>query len=149
MNELIEKLKDKNYVKAFGLMKLEERICFAEIGRNNCEVYCKYNIWSGTKCGGFEQSSTYAIKSDYQPEPLTRDIKIVKKGNWLGIAPLWGPPIIGFPNEFLHLHCIPSMPNFAGFWYSGIGRDKCEIASILTIYKFLNNKTPVFARLRK
>jgi len=112
MNELINKLKDKDYVRAFGLMLPEERKCFNEVGRNNCVVYCEYDIWSGTKCGGFEHSSTYAINSDYQPE--TRDIPITQQKGWLGVD-FWSYPEIPSTCGFCHLHCIPSLPNFDGF----------------------------------
>lgn len=71
MNDLIEKLKDKTYVRAFGLMLPEEQACFEEARLDNCLCYAKAK-WRqayGGGTGAFGEDMTYAIKSDYQPEP--------------------------------------------------------------------------------
>ena len=113
MDELIKKLKDKNYVRAFGLMTPEEQECFREVGKKNCVNFCDY-CWSNAIGAGFVSGSTYVIKPDYQPEPEFVDLEIERSGEWLGVR---RTKKVDLPlaAEFLNLHCLPSMPNFEGF----------------------------------
>ena len=156
MNELIKKLQDKNYVRAFGLMTVDDRMCFKTVGRDNCEVYCQYDIWSGATCEGFEQSSTYAIKPDYQPEPEFVDIEIRKHrdsqlNEWLGIFD--GDSPFELPHDFTHLHCLLSLPNFEGFCKHDNLLDakdnREEYVFITDIAKLISQGHKVYARFRK
>ena len=76
MNDLIEKLKDKKYVRAFGLMTPKEREYLREVGKENLlvlyglphengSVYWKENEHNPDNYPAL----TYAINPDYQPEP--------------------------------------------------------------------------------
>lgn len=100
---LIEKLKDKNYVRAFGLMTPDEQECFRKVGYKNCNWYS--DEWKDKDVDLFYNQSTYAIKPDYQPEYV--DLEIVKNGQWLGV---WITS-----SEFVKLHELPSLPNFVEF----------------------------------
>ena len=73
MHELIEKLKDKDYVRAFGLMTLEEQECFRKVGKENLLVYHSDDTWNLSICDSFSGNITYAIKPNYQPEPAYKD----------------------------------------------------------------------------
>ena len=75
-NELIKRLKDKNYVRAFGLMTPEEQECFRKIGKENCYIYTSEGTWACPyQSPGFANKWTYAIKPDYQPEPEFVDLE--------------------------------------------------------------------------
>ena len=125
MNEMIEKLKDKDYVRAFGLMTPEEQECFEKVGKQNCLVYTNGGKWEDAAKCPFSSGNTYAIKPDYQPEPEPVDLEITKCSDakgvfWLGC---WSeehlkPFVDGvsLPHSFTHLHCLPSLPNFVCFW---------------------------------
>ena len=63
--ELIEKLKIKYYVRAFGLMLPEEQECFREVGERNCLFYTNLYQWSGQD-HGFANSVTYVIRINYE-----------------------------------------------------------------------------------
>jgi len=142
MSELINKLKDKNYVRAFGLMTPEEQECFNEIGMKNCEIY-RYSKWNQAVHNIFHTDSTYRIKPDYQPEPEFVDLEIVEYVEWLGV---WNTPESLFlPHQFTHIHGIPSMPNFEGFWVN----TKSTPASIDYISQIRHSGKKVFARFRK
>jgi len=71
MDNIIEKLKDKDYVRAFGLMKPEEQEVLESVGWQNRLVYIlnKWRTDSGKIKGNEREDLTYAIKPDYQPEP--------------------------------------------------------------------------------
>jgi len=112
---MIEKLKNKKYVRAFGLMKPEEQECFKKAGKVNCSHY-NGDEWDPVCLGLFNRNSTYAIKPDYKPEPEYKDIEITQQGNWLGITRPWAWDYSRFPFDFTHLHCLPSLPNFEGFY---------------------------------
>jgi hypothetical protein len=117
--ELIEKLKDKTYVRAFGLMLPEEQKCFRDAGTKNCLFLsepAKDFIQAPDDYVLFYFATTYAIKPDYQPEPEFEDIEIIKQGNWLGITRPWAGDYSRFPHDFTHLYCLPSLPNFLGFF---------------------------------
>ena len=117
MNELIEKLKDKNYVRAFGLLELREQECLRKAGRKGC-LYYGSKGWK-EKCADdtFAVYQTYAIKPDYQPEPEYEDVEIkVFSTNRLGIV--YRQKCFTNPNSIMiPLHELPSLPNFEGFWF--------------------------------
>ena len=116
MKELIEKLKDKNYVRPFGLLSPEEQECLKKAGKNNCLVYTVLGDWKKGKAY-FINISTYAIKPDYQPEPEYEDVEIkVFSTNRLGIV--YRQKCFTNPNSIMiPLHELPSLPNFEGFWF--------------------------------
>jgi len=226
MNDLIEKLKDKDYVRAFGLMKPEEQEVLESVGWQNRLVYIlnKWRTDSGKIKGNEREDLTYAIKPDYQPEPepepeldkgLYEELRsiviasipgngkepvwdgsvigkpnqhtLVKMGlvecfrgyyfptqkgrevyknyqpepepepkyvnleieefadgentKWLGV---WNTPEAFFlPHQFTHLHCLPSLPNFDGFYTSRAGLVEVD-------FQWVSRHMPgVVARFRK
>lgn len=81
MNKIIEKLKDKSYVRAFGLLATDEQECIKKVGKSNCIIYdgaisgwTTHHITESVFC----TTRTYAIKPDYQPEPEETDSLIGK-----------------------------------------------------------------------
>ena len=69
--EIIKRLKDKKFVRAFGLM--EETLpgsqeCFREVGKKNCLFY-SLRGWGIADNEYFVNITTYAIRPNYQPEP--------------------------------------------------------------------------------
>ena len=113
--ELIERLKDKKYVRAFGLMKNEERECFRKVGYDNCLRYVAKDSWTKSSTHDlFSNITTYAIKPDYQPEPEYVDLEITEEKGLLGVRA--GFHCVTLIYEFTHLHCLPSLPNFEGFY---------------------------------
>ena len=118
MNELIEKLKDKKKIQAFGLLSKEEQECLKKAGKNNCLVYTIQGDWKkGTAY--FVNVSTYAIKPDYKPEPKFVDLEIYEYKDsfdkkWLGVNRDSNCDFL--PYNPTTLHCLPSLPGFAGFY---------------------------------
>jgi hypothetical protein len=121
--DMIEKLK-KNKT-AFGLLFNDEREGFEKAGTENCLYYDGKNFIQ-PKRKGFSSECTYAINPDYQPEPPKPefvDLEIVKHAEdqeqpwWIGV---WycpsGERYEFLPHEFTHLHCLPSLPGFEGFF---------------------------------
>lgn len=142
MNELIEKLKDKNYVRAFGLMSEEEREVYWKVGKENCLIFTAF----GWKQFNEEISwtSTYAIKPDYEPEPEYVDYEVTAGADtWLGSQTLSG--------NWMRLHKLPSLPDFDGFYEEvndlkeGL---KMELDIELAARKHYEGKK-VFARFRR
>ena len=152
----IERLKNKNYVRAFGLMSKEEQEVLEKAGGSNCLVFDgKYwfsmNHYSTDK--KFHTDRTYAIISDYQPEPEYVDLEIVKHTEvsnepfwWLGV---WknadGKRYDFLPFEFTHLHCLPSLPGFVGF----TEEDMLGCLVIEKVASKISEGKTVFARFRK
>ena len=142
MKELIEKLKDKNYVRALGLMTLEEQECFTKVGKENCLFYGD-NTWMSTSGDKFLFSgTTYVIKPDYQPEPEYVDFEIEKRSIWLGIETGSNPL---FPYVFMHLHCLPSLSNFEGFHI----KDEENFINIVGVARTISEGKKVYARFKK
>lgn len=109
--ELVEKLKNKDYVREFGRMSEEERELYKKVGARNCVRYGSvHGICGWHNAFDFYERFSYAIKSDYQPEPEYEDVEIQ---NWVAFGKL------GYLdtklNKFFSLHEIPSMPNFECF----------------------------------
>lgn len=115
MNDLIEKLKDKNYVRTFGLMTPEEKECYKKATLSNCLVFANVEWYQafGNGLRQFDVNYTYAIKPDYQPELEFIKCKIEEYDGYIGI---WTEnTLLKFPHNFIHLHCVPSMPQFDHF----------------------------------
>lgn len=145
MNELIKKLKDKDYVRAFGLMTAEEQKCYKKTTKGNCEIYI-YPDWvpqTPPNHTSFNFGDTYAIVPDYQPEPEYVDLEIVQNSDrpdkWLGVH---GALLASY--DFCDLHCLPSLPNFKCFWYE----NKCRL-SYEDVSAIISEKKKVYARFRK
>ncbi len=149
MKELIEKLKDKNYVRAFGLMSKEEQEVYRKVGRYNCIFFNGDNSTWENYGQVFFNGTTYAIKPDYQPEPEYVDLEIVEENGWLGIAAIGYENLVTYP--FTHLHCLPSLPNFHCFWKdTGKGHNLSnEIYSITEISPLINKGIKVYARFKQ
>ena len=145
--EIIKRLKDKKFVRAFGLMLPEEQECFKEVGERNCLFYTNLNQWSGQE-HGFANSVTYAIRPNYQPEPEFQDVEITRQGNWLGITRPWAEDYSRFPSDFNNLHCLPSLPNFEFFFYwKETGIREIFFDDVAT--RIRKDKEKVYARFRK
>lgn len=135
--ELVEKLKNKDYVREFSRMSKEERELYKKVGARNC---VRYSSVLGT-CGWYDafdfyEQFSYAIKPDYQAEPEYEDVEI-KQSEPFGVL---GITIDG---QFHALHEIPSMPNFRGFISCGVEIPMEEVAGAL------DQKTKVIARMIK
>ena len=152
MNELIEKLKDKNYVRAFGLM--EETLpgsmnCFKKVGKKNCLCF-HGGQWGDPNNSNdcFNYQYTYAIKPDYQPEPEFVDLEIFALDGWLMVQRDSNCEFL--PYLQTHLHCLPSLPNFEGFYMPDpVITDGHEYLFIGTVARNIAKGKKVFARFRK
>lgn len=119
-NELIESLKNNSVTHIiFADMTKEEQECL-----RNHNAYCQWLMtnlsWQDKLANdsSFCNTDIYRIKPDYQPEPEYVDIQVVRCEQWLGVSKSGLPLPMGFilPHEFTHLHCLPSLPGFRGFW---------------------------------
>ena len=159
MNAMIEKLKDKDYVRAFGLMKPEEQECLRKAGYKNCQKYQGQtglkDFWQREEY--FNNTDTYRIKPDYQPEPEFVDYLIeVCDGedgdesdlkSFLGVKhKLDNNPIL--PREHTYLYALPSLPNFECFWYDDIDRGRELPVAYQDVANRIDKKDTVFARFR-
>lgn len=111
--EIIKRLQDKTFVRAFGLM--EETLpgsqeCYRKVGKENCLFYTG-NDWEQLKGVDF-YNETYAIKPDYKPEPEFLDLEIIEQAGWLGVSR--HDKVSHQP--FTYIHCLPSLPNFVEFY---------------------------------
>ena len=155
MNELIEKLKDKNYVRAFGLMTPGEQKLLRKANTSNCLFYNPGGNWLTIRCDmDFDRDRTYAIKPDYQPEPEYVDLEIEleeckdEHGELRRFLGVWNTPKSFFlPYQFTHLHCLPSLPNFDGIWFRGENSQEVWIAFQETSSRVYEGMT-VYARFR-
>ena len=147
--ELIEKLKDKTYVRAFGLMTPEERECLMKIGRANCEYYTNTYNWTTIGNRDFSQSVTYAIKPDYQPEPEFEDVEIKEfTTNRLGI--IYRQKCFTNPNSIMiPIHELPSLPNFKDFRYETVKGNKWCFTNDGLVATYRAKGKTVYARFRK
>jgi len=151
MNELIEKLKDKKKIQAFGLLSKEEQECLKKAGKNNCLVYTIQGDWKkGTAY--FVNVSTYAIKPDYKPEPKFVDLEIYEYKDsfdkkWLGVNRDSNCDFL--PYNPTTLHCLPSLPNFEGFWYESDDTTPPNIYVVIGyVAKTISSGKKVYARFR-
>ena len=119
MTTMIEKLKDKKKVQAFGLMSVEEQACFKKVGYKNLLQYIARTEWAKVFVEQIYDNVTYAIKPDYkpdyQPEPEFVNLEIVKGfiGGYLGVSMNEKAPFL--PLAFTLLHCLPDLPGFERF----------------------------------
>ena len=69
--ETVERLKSKEWVRAFGLMSTEEQECYREVGVSNCDLFTGGG-WSWPYVGDqeFKRHMTYSIKAEYKLPPL-------------------------------------------------------------------------------
>jgi len=139
MNELIKKLKDKTYVRAFGLMTPEEQECLKKVGKDNCLIFTANSNWKAGNwlCLEFSRGLTYAIKPDYQPEPEFVDLEIVEDDGRLGVY----QPESG---QFIPLHCLPSRTGFEKFWWEDV-----SYMPTTNVATRISKGHKVYARLRK
>jgi len=148
MNKLIKKLKDKNYVRAFGLMSPEEQECFRKANNDNAVIMYVSTEgnkaeWHSGKCKFDCPDYTYAIKPDYQPEPEYRDWVIIyhSVSGFLGCSMSRG---------WMNLHELPSLPNFEGFYMPDpVVKDGHEYLFIGTVARNIAKGKTVYARFRK
>ena len=152
MNELIKKLKDKNYVRAFGLMSDEEQECFKKIKEKNC---IKYNGCAGRdavwmQAYSFCSTDTYAIKPDYETDPDYEDFEIKTfSTKRLGIS--YRQKCFSNPNSIMiPLHELPSLPNFEEFWTnSGDSERLRRLLLAEHVAREIAQSKTVYARLRR
>ena len=122
--KLIEQLKNKESAQAFGLMTAEKQECLEKVGKENCLMYYAV-VWQDAQGRIFNNISTYAIKPDYQPPEEFVDLEIQDRNGWLGVE-RWDDRAAFLPFDFTHLHCLSSMPGFAGFYESITNEWICE-----------------------
>lgn len=166
MNAMIEKLKKNE--KPFMLLSPDEQDLLDGVGWKN-RIVLGPSGWKDDcdKIRGRERIHlTYAIKPDYQPEPdtcqycgacrmvrpsgkwqynchcydpdrrpeKTVDLEIENFDGWLGVKTDDRIP-------FIHLHCLPSMPSFQGFF---VGSMKLRFDEVST-----HMEGKPYARFRK
>ena len=152
MDAMIEKLKKNE--KPFGLLEPEEQAMIKDMMCGGHTLKYIGEKWIAlialdASCCYPVKSATYAIKPDYKPEPEFVDLEIRVKSDgtwrWLGVPDCAGN-YDWLPHHFTHLHCLPSLPNFAGFFW----KDKIIIYS--TYIDHVANRIAeghkVFARFR-
>ena len=153
--EIVEKLKDKTYVRAFGLMSPEEQDIYESAGPQNCLILCQLGHnprdyeWCNNEMDFLAGYRTYAIKPDYQPEPEFVDLEIVKELHTFGKKCLIVLGCICTEEDiFIPLHELPSLPNFEGFY-----TDKYPMGQLVEYqrisYRINVEKKKVFARFRR
>lgn len=153
MKDLIEKLKDKDYVRAFGLMTPEEQECYRKVGVENCYVFFQDSGW--VKVADRDDDDfiypalTYRIKPDYKLEPEYVDLEIIPiTKEWLGI--LKDRRIPNWPTDCpfsIKLGDIPGMTKCEGFY-----TDKYSNGTLVEYqrisYRIEVEKKKVYARFR-
>ena len=148
MDEMIEKLKDKNYVRVFGLMTKEEQDCFKNAGSLNCIFYNPGGNWFMLRADmDFARDRTYAIKPDYKPEPKFVDLEVVTSGGFLGVVKPSNDSA-DLPFIFTHLHCLPSLPGFKEFWYYREFGHRVDFCCYGKVAPLRDRGETVFARFR-
>jgi len=142
---LIEKLKDPKRAQPFGILSPEEQKCLKKAGKANLISYSRTG-WHNTTGEELFKTDTYAIKPDYHPKPEYVNLEIEEFADgentkWLGV---WNTPEAFFlPHQFTHLHCLPSLPNFDGFYKSRAGLVEVD-------FQWVSRQMPgVVARFRK
>ena len=148
MNELIEKLKDKDYVRVFGLMKPKEQECLKKVGKTNSLWFSGANWHNCADPFTWGRAATYRIRPDYQPEPEYEDKEITRQGNWLGITRPWAGDYSRFPFDFTHLHCLPNLPNFRYFWYVNLAVGTEARTHFAHVSRKISEGHTVYARFR-
>lgn len=143
---LIEQLKDPKQAQAFGIYqqyypKKEETLKNA--GKENL-LYHDLPEWRAKKEARFFSYSTYILKPDYQPEPEYVNLEIELEDGFYGA---WREREL-LPCIFTHLHCLPCLPGFHGFW--GDENPKCEDdLACQYVGREIEKGKKVYARFRK
>ena len=147
MNKMIEKLKDKNRAQPFFMRSEEEQAILIEAGPEFCLTTSagQYPTWNNATgpiaCWKLEP---YILKPDYQPEPEYEDIEIIDTGGILGIQNGGHERRFDtFPYDWIHLHVIPSLPQFHHFCRADNLNGAVPVASIARIFA---KKDKVYAR---
>ncbi|MHC4346345.1 MAG: hypothetical protein ACYSUP_16850 [Planctomycetota bacterium] len=151
-SELIAKLKDPKQARPFGLLSDEEQAILERATKRNCLWYTGSNEFCQSLFDGFTVHYTYVLKPDYEPEPDYEDIEIVECRGLLGI---WnhhvqgrGRPYPGFPYDFIHLHCVVSLPTFEQIVSKNEGRaEQLILPADVAKYKLMGHN--VVARFVK
>lgn len=110
--EMIEKLKDPERAQPFCLLSSEEQAILKEGGASCLYLSWRDNAakWNPMHFVRIEgNKNVYILGPGYQPKPKWNDIAIVLNDGWLGVYSN------ATPYHFMHLHTIPSMPNFHHF----------------------------------
>ena len=153
MKELIEKLKDKNYVRAFGLMKPEEQKCLEEANGKNGVIVLLNSGWEPGNMAFDCPHLTYCIKPDYKPEFVDYLIEVCdgEDGDesdlksFLGVKhKLDNNPIL--PREHTYLYALSSLPNFEGFYNKKTDGETRE--NITWIATLISEGKKIYARFR-
>ena len=141
MNELIEKLKDKNYVRAFGLMKPEEQKCLEEANGKNGVIVLLNSGWEPGNMAFDCPHLTYAIKPDYQPEPEFVDLEIheTEDSRYAELRSLQAD----YKGYSLDIADLVSLPDFVGFHY-----DEETAVGLEDVANLMDKKDTVYARFR-
>ena len=139
MDELIKKLKDNKV--GWMFLSKDEQDCMKQANDEGMIQNLKYDgDWEGFAKPwallGHGSNEIFRIKPDYQPEQEFVDLEIVKHSQvtveqnwWLGVWKYSDLEEHKFlPYLFTHLHCLPSLPNFQGF-FVGDMRIRCEEVS--------------------
>jgi len=156
MKELIDRLKNKNYVRAFGLMKPEEQDVLESVGWMNRLVYIPKKWYpDGDKIKERERTHlTFCIKPGYQPEPEFVDYLIeicedanCEPGTFLGVKEkLDNSPIL--PHDHTYLYCLPSLPNFVHFFAATKNCNDKQIILSEHVAGYIYSGKKVYARFR-
>jgi len=145
MSEMIEQLKNNKV--CFGELSAEEKEVFNKVGPENC-LLRHHAKWMALRSKAkFYHHFTYKIRSDYQPDQEYVDLEIVENDGWLGADSSELPNSPFQANEFVHLHCLLSMPGFVGFWeYDEVIVEKMVLLSSVAIRRKYHT---VYARIEK
>jgi hypothetical protein len=118
--QAVERLR-KN-TKPYGLLSEDDRKFLLEIGPTNLQIFSYVRIWQeiptkSYSAGTFNESLTYRIRPDYQPEPpkpeyVDCDITENSCGELLCSFP---SPLSGNYGSRL-ISVLPAIKTFAGFW---------------------------------
>ena len=153
MKKLIEKLKDKTYVRPFGLMAPEEQECLISVGKINCMWYSMHKWQDASDTSGFFDDFTYAIKPGYQPEPEFVDLEIGIYEDEEGIsgerlAVSGTSDLKWLSHGYIEIHELPSLPNFERFMYhESFG--KLPSVGLAQVATKIYQGHQVYARFRK
>ena len=139
MNELIEKLKDKDYVRAFGVMKPEEQECLKKVRKVNCVIFNDTWALPYQLCQPFENRFTYAIKPDYQPEFVDLEIHETEDSRYAELRSLHAD----YKGYSLDIADLVSLPDFVGFHY-----DEETAVGLEDVANLMDKKDTVYARFR-
>lgn len=119
---LIEQLK-KDDVPALCFLSSEAReFLFKERKRGNVLTLCACGCEAQWVRADEELSAhkVYRLKPDYKPEPEYVDLEIGFEGGFCGFYGACSDKGILLPFAFTHLHCLPSLPGFVGFFYDDL-----------------------------